>query len=435
MKITKPLKTATAIEDALSDRILSDSDHIQRLKFGAYDGTLESLEAKKLTVDRLSEGMLREEIARALEVVLAVEGTTLGVMQRSMLIEEVEHELTGYGPIQPFLDDPTVDDILVNGHDNIYVERGGVLEERSSRFQNDSHLMNIIHRIVGPTGRRVDEASPYVDARLPDGSRVNAIIPPVSLDGPVLSIRKSREQPFRAKDLVRFETLSQEMLVHLENSVQARLNILICGGTGSGKTTLLNALSGFIGGKERLVTIEDTAEIKLQQRHVVRLETRPPSPDNPNTEITARDLMRNVLRMRPDRIILGEVRGDEVVDMLQAMGTGHHGSMATIHANNAREALDRLEVLVSLSNMRAETRTLRRYIANSIQMIVQTNRMPTGERRVVSIAEVTGLEGDIYTINELFRYVQDPERPRFEAVSRHVHFAARLKAAERGAAG
>src|SRR5262249_27596667 len=200
------------------------------------------------------------------------------------------------------------------------------------------HLMNVIQRIVGPAGRRVDEASPYVDARLPDGSRVNAIIPPVSLDGPILSIRKAREQPFRVKDLVRFEMLSQEMLDHLQRSVRARLNILICGGTGSGKTTLLNALSSFIGPKERLVTIEDTAEIRLQQRHVVRLETRPPSPDNPNTEITARDLMRNVLRMRPDRIILGEVRGDEVVDMLQAMGTGNDGSSATIHCNNAREA-------------------------------------------------------------------------------------------------
>jgi len=432
MKIAKPISSVT---DAFADRRLSDGEYIQKLKFGAYEGTLEGLEAKKLTVDRLSEGMLRDEIARALEVVLAVEGATLGVTQRSMLIEEVEHELTGYGPIQPYLDDPSVDDILVNGHGNIYIERDGVLEERDSRFQNDAHLMNIIQRIVGPAGRRVDEASPYVDARLPDGSRVNAIIPPVSLDGPVLSIRKAREQPFRAKDLLRLEALNPEMLEHLERAVQARLNILICGGTGSGKTTLLNAMSSFIGPKERLVTIEDTAEIRLQQRHVVRLETRPPSPDNPNSEITARDLMRNVLRMRPDRIILGEVRGDEVIDMLQAMGTGHHGSMATIHANNAREALDRLEVLVSLSDMRAEVRTLRRYISNSIQMIVQTSRMPEGQRRIVSIVEVTGIEGDSYTLNELFRFVQDGERPRFETMSRHFHFSARLKAAERGARG
>ncbi len=290
--------------------------------------------------------------------------------------------------------------------------------------------MNIIQRIVSPIGRRVDESSPYVDARLPDGSRVNVIIPPVALDGPMLSIRKFREQPFRAEELARIHTLSEEMLTYLASAVRARLSVLICGGTGSGKTTLLNVLSGFIGPKERVVTIEDTAEIRLQQCHVVRLETRPRSPDNPSTEVTARDLMRNVLRMRPDRIILGEVRGTEAIDMLQAMGTGHHGSMATIHSNGTRDAMDRLEILLGLGEMRADARTLRRYIAGTIQVLVHIKRMAGGRRRVQSIAEVTGVEGDAYSLNELYRFVEegaDTDKGRFEQVSGRSHFAPRLQ--------
>jgi pilus assembly protein CpaF len=404
-----------------------DDDFMQRLKFKAYEATLEGLEAKQITVDRISQGMLQEEIGRALEVVLAVEGVTLSITQRGKIVEEIEYEVTGLGPIQPFLDDPAVDDIIVNGHRTIYVERNGELEERQSRFRDDLHLMNVIQRIVGPIGRRVDESSPYVDARLPDGSRVNVIIPPVSLDGPMLSIRKFREQAFRAKELVRLDTLNREMLAYLASAVRSRLNILICGGTGSGKTTLLNVLSGYIGSLERVITIEDTAEIRLQQRHVVRLETRPRSPDNPDTEVTARDLMRNVLRMRPDRIILGEVRGTEAIDMLQAMGTGHHGSMATLHANSVRDALDRLEILIGLGEMRAEPRTLRRYISSIIHVIVQVQRT-NGHRRVTSIAEVTGTEGDTYTMSELFRYHDGgpgSEHGRFEQSGRS-HFAHRL---------
>jgi len=289
--------------------------------------------------------------------------------------------------------------------------------------------MNIIQRIVSPIGRRVDESSPYVDARLPDGSRVNVIIPPVALDGPMLSIRKFREQPFQAKELVRMGTMNNEMLAYLISAVKARLNILVCGGTGSGKTTLLNVLSGFIGTKERVVTIEDTAELRLQQRHVVRLETRPRTPDNPDSEITARDLMRNVLRMRPDRIILGEVRGTEAVDMLQAMGTGHHGSMATIHANSTRDAMDRLEILIGLGEMRAEPRTLRRYISSIVQLVVHVNRYPGG-RRISSIGEITGVEGDTYTMNEMFRYVEDisqPQNAKFEQNASRSFFASRLQ--------
>jgi len=426
MKLAKP--SLEVREPSQPDRE-DEYDFLQRLKFVAYESTLDGLEAKKLMPDRISRGMLQDEIARALEAVLAVDGVTLGITQRRKLIEEIEFEVTGFGPIQPFLDDPTVDDIIVNGHKTIYVERAGELQPAVSGFRDDSHVMNVIQRIVSPIGRRVDESSPYVDARLPDGSRVNVIIPPISLDGPMLSIRKFREQPFRAKELVRLDTLSNEMLVYLASAVRSRLNILICGGTGSGKTTLLNVLSSFIGTKERVVTIEDTAEIRLQQCHVVRLETRPRSPDNADTEVTARDLMRNVLRMRPDRIILGEVRGTEAIDMLQAMGTGHHGSMATIHANGTRDAMDRLEILIGLGEMRADARTLRRYIASIVNVIVNVKRMP-GKRRVYSIAEVTGVEGDAYTLNELFRCVEDPADPlqaRFEHVAGRSHFASRIQ--------
>ena len=426
MKLVKPW---TKTQDASKDERDADNEFLQRLKFKAYETTLEILEAKQLTVDRISQGMLAEEIARSLEVVLAVDGVTLGITQRRRLTEEIKYEVTGYGPIQPYLDDPTVNDVIVNGHKTIYVERNGELEERPSRFRDDNHLMNIIQRIVSPIGRRVDESSPYVDARLPDGSRVNVIIPPVALDGPMLSIRKFREQPFQAKELVRMGTMSSEMLAYLISAVRARLNILICGGTGSGKTTLLNVLSGFIGRKERVVTIEDTAELRLQQPHVVRLETRPRTPDNPESEITARDLMRNVLRMRPDRIILGEVRGTEAIDMLQAMGTGHHGSMATLHANSTRDAMDRLEILIGLGEMRAEPRTLRRYIANVVQIIVHVKRF-AGARRVLSIAEITGVEGDAYTLNEMFRFSEDmakSDNGKFEQAAGRSHFAARLQ--------
>jgi pilus assembly protein CpaF len=407
----------------------AENDFIQRLKFSAYETTLDGLAAKNLTPDRISRGVLQDEIAKAVEVVLAIDGVTLGITQRRKLIEEIEYEITGLGPLQPYLEDPTVDDIIVNGSKGIYVERSGELEQTTSRFRDDTHLMNVIQRIVGPIGRRVDESSPYVDARLPDGSRVNVIIPPVALDGPMLSVRKFREQPFRARELVRMDTFSNDMLAYLASAVRSRLNIVICGGTGSGKTTLLNVLSGFIGPKERVVTIEDTAEIRLQQCHVVRLETRPRSPDNPSTEVTARDLMRNVLRMRPDRIILGEVRGDEAIDMLQAMGTGHHGSMATIHANSTRDALDRLEMLIGLGNMRAEPRTLRRYIASIIHVLVHVRRSANG-RVVQTISEVTGVEGDAYTLSELFRFVEDAPgsgRGKFEQVVSRSHFASQLR--------
>ncbi len=420
-------------EPAVPREAAVSGDLLQELKFNAYDATLQALDEKNLTVDRISAAVLREEIAGALEIVLGIAGVTLGFTLRSRLTEEIEHEISGFGPIEPLLQDPEVNDIIVNGFRNVYVERSGELQEVDCRFHDDQHLMNIIQRIVGPIGRRVDESSPYVDARLPDGSRVNAIIPPVALDGPMLSIRKFREKPILARELVRTQFMNDEMLDYLTAAVKSRLNILISGGTGAGKTTLLNVLSSFIGPKERIVTVEDAAELRLQQRHVVRLETRPRTADSPASEVSARDLIRNALRMRPDRIILGEVRGAEAIDMLQAMGTGHDGSMATIHANNARESLERLEILVGFGDMKTEIRTLRRYIANSVNIVVHTRRMASGRRRISSIAELTGLESDTYSLNELYRFVPTEGAPNhgvFERVSGRAHFSEKLKSAE-----
>lgn len=410
-----------------------NGDVLQELKFNAYDATLQALDEKNLTVDRISTAVLREEIASALEIVLGIAGLSLGFTLRSRLTEEIEHEISGFGPIQPLLQDPEINDIIVNGFRNVYVERSGELHEVDCRFRDDQHLMNIIQRIVGPIGRRVDESSPYVDARLPDGSRVNAIIPPVALDGPMLSIRKFREKPILARELVRTHFMNDDMLEYLTAAVKSRLNILISGGTGAGKTTLLNVLSSFVGPKERIVTVEDAAELRLQQRHVVRLETRPRSADSPASEVSARDLIRNALRMRPDRIILGEVRGGEAIDMLQAMGTGHDGSMATIHANNARESLERLEILVGFGDMKTDIRTLRRYIANSVNIVIHTRRMAGGRRRISSIAELTGLESDTYSLNELYHFVPNEGAPNhglFERVSGRSHFSEKLKIAE-----
>lgn len=427
MRLTQP-STANTQTPVRSGDQGADEDLFQRLKFRTYDATLEAMEDRRISVERASAASLRDATAKALELVLAVEGVSLSFTQRTRLIEDVSHEISGYGPIQPLLNDPSVDDIIVNGFRNVYAERAGELHEVNCRFRDDSHLMNVIQRIVGPIGRRIDEASPYVDARLPDGSRVNAIIPPIALDGPMLSIRKFREKPMKPKDLVRTDTLNLDMMTFLADAVHSRLNVLICGGTGSGKTTLLNAMSSFIGPKERVVTIEDAAELRLQQRHVVRLETRPQSTDSLAAEVTARDLVRNALRMRPDRIVLGEVRGPEAIDMLQAMGTGHDGSMATIHANSPREAMDRLEILVAFGEMRADARTLRRFIANSIHLIVQVRRMRGGKRRVVAISELTGIENDAYSLNDLYTYGSpSPGAPeQFVNVSRRPHFEAKL---------
>jgi pilus assembly protein CpaF len=419
----------SAEEELAGGAYLVLSDFYQTTKFDVFELALEILDNPEDS-SRASNRAVEQAISEAIQRYAASEGLALNALERVQLAEDIGQEILGLGPLEPLLKDPTVDDIIVNGFSKVYVERQGRLEMTPVRFRDDVHLMNIIQRIVGPIGRRVDEATPYVDARLPDGSRVNVIIPPIALDGPMLSIRKFRAQPMTGEDYVANGAMSDEMLTFLSMAVRSRLNILICGGTGSGKTTLLNMLSSYISDRERLITIEDAAELQLRQSHVGRLETRPASGENTG-EVNARDLVKNALRMRPDRIILGEVRGAEAVDMLQAMSTGHDGSMATLHANTPRDAFSRLEMLLGFGGMTGDPQSIRRYVANSIQVIVQVSRMANGKRRITAVAEVTGMEGSAYTLNELFVFRENPPLSgdgEFETLTRRPFFAARLAA-------
>src|SRR5688572_7924541 len=331
------------------------------------------------------------------------ETTPLSLVEREAMITDVFHELFGLGPLEALLADPSVADILVNRSNQIYVERNGRLEETTLTFKDDQHLLRIIERIVSSVGRRVDESSPMVDARLLDGSRVNAIIPPLALDGPVLSIRRFRTDKLGAQDLVDRVSLTQPMLDFLKAAVSSRLNIIVSGGTGAGKTTFLNVLSGFISDKERIVTIEDAAELVLRQRHVVRLETRPANIEGKGA-VRQRQLVINALRMRPDRIVIGEVRGEEALDMLQAMNTGHDGSLTTIHANSPRDALYRLDTMVAMANLNIPDKALRQQIASALNLVIQISRMSDGTRKVTSISEITGMEGDVITVQDLFMF-------------------------------
>jgi len=385
------------------------SDQYQDMKFRVFEVTLEYLDRRGVTGDTIQHAALLDEIARAISIVLGSRGLALNTPERSQLILDVVNEITGFGPLQPLLDDPDIDDVIVNGPRTIYVERKGELEPVNARFRDMDHLMNVIQRIVAPIGRRIDEANPYVDGRLPDGSRLNVVIPPVALDGPHVSIRKFKAVPFSGEDLVRNGTMTTEGLRYLSGAVRNRRNILISGGTGSGKTTLLNVLSSYVGPKERIVTIEDTAELRLQMAHVVRMETRAATMDGAR-EITARDLLRNALRMRPDRIILGEVRSHEAIEVLQAMGTGHDGSMATIHANGPSDALERLEMLVGLHGFSSDLRSVRRFIVSAVDIVVQTMRGAGGQRSVSSVVEITGLEGSHYMQREIYRGSEQAER-------------------------
>ncbi len=377
------------------------SGDIQATKARVHRLVMEQLNLRIL--DQLAPEIVREQIGDVVRGILDREGLPLNQMERDSIIIEVQDEIMGYGPLEPLLRDPTVNDILVNTARQIYVERRGVLERTSTIFQNNDHLMRIIQKIASSVGRRIDESSPMVDARLPDGSRVNAIIPPLAIDGPVLSIRKFAVDPLTAKDLLGFKSLTPAMADFLAAAVRARTNILISGGTGSGKTTLLNVISGYIPDNERVITIEDSAELQLQQPHIVRLETRPPNIEG-NGEVRQRELVRNALRMRPDRIVVGEVRGAEALDMLQAMNTGHDGSISTIHANTARDALTRLEHMVGMSGVPISAQAIRQQMSAALNLIVQTERLSDGRRVVLSIQEITGMEESVVNMQEIFAF-------------------------------
>jgi len=359
---------------------------------------------QKLNLDRVTQlgrDAVRAEVGQIVENLAAAENTPMTLQERERLSQEVLDEVFGLGPLEPLLKDATVSDILVNAYNSIYVERKGLLERTPVQFRDDNHLLSIIDRIVSAVGRRVDESSPMVDARLADGSRVNAIIPPLAIDGPCLSIRRFARDPLKADDLIKTHSLTAPMLELLRGFVYARLNILVSGGTGAGKTTMLNVLSSFISNRERIITIEDAAELQLQQDHVVRLETRPPNVEGKGA-IRQRQLLINSLRMRPDRIIVGEVRGDEALDMLQAMNTGHDGSLATIHANSPRDALGRLETMLAMANLNLPEVATRRQIASAIEIVVQVSRLSDGSRKVLNITEITGMEGQVISMQDIF---------------------------------
>jgi pilus assembly protein CpaF len=375
------------------------------LKARIHDRLLDIIDLS--VVDKLERNDLEFQIRQVVERILKEESYTLplNLNEREKIFTEILDEVLGYGPLEPLLKDHTVSDILVNTYKDIYVERAGKIEATDARFKDDEHLLRIIDKIVSSVGRRIDESSPMVDARLPDGSRVNAIIPPLALEGPILSIRRFAVNPLELDDLIGFQTLTPDIAELLKGIVKSRLNVIISGGTGSGKTTLLNVLSRFIPGDERIITIEDAAELQMKQDHVVRLETRPPNIEGKG-EVVQRDLVRNSLRMRPDRIIVGEVRGKEAFDMLQAMNTGHDGSLTTIHANSSRDALMRLETMVAMASMDIPSEFLRKFIASAINVIIQVSRMVDGRRKLISLQEITGMEGNVITMQEIFSFQQ-----------------------------
>src|SRR5713226_6809368 len=380
---------------------ISDSSH--ELKIKIHNRLFESLDVDKL--ESLEPAMVESKVTAAINETLDAQGRLLTDADRGRLVEEIKNELLGLGPLEPLLHDDEITDILVNGHNQVYVEKRGKLYPTEVKFQDDQHLMLIIDRIVSRVGRRVDESSPMVDARLPDGSRINAIIPPLAIDGPALSVRRFGKHRFDIGALVEKGALTWDLVEFLLAVVRARLNVIVCGGTGSGKTTMLNCLSAFVPEDERTVTIEDSAELSLQQPHVVRLETRPSNLEG-RGEVTQRDLVKNCLRMRPDRIVVGEVRGAEVFDMLQAMSTGHDGSIATIHANSPRECLGRLEMMMLLSGVSIPQRAMRQQIASALNVIVHVSRLSDGSRKVMKISEISGMEGEMIMMQDLFEFVR-----------------------------
>jgi pilus assembly protein CpaF len=406
---------------------------VTRTDFASVKTAIHRKLIQKLNLERLTEANrddVRREVGLILESLVVGEATPMNLQERERLSQEVLDEVFGLGPLEPLLADPTISDILVNTHRRVYIERRGVLELTNVQFRDDVHLMSIIDRIVSAVGRRVDESSPMVDARLADGSRVNAIIPPLSVDGPCLSIRRFGRDRLTADDMVAKNTLTAPMLELLQGCVKARLNVLISGGTGAGKTTFLNVLSSFISDRERIVTVEDAAELQLNQDHVVRLETRPPNIEGKGA-VQQRQLVINCLRMRPDRIIVGEVRGEEALDMLQAMNTGHDGSLTTIHANTPRDALARLETMVAMSNLSISASAMRRQISSALDLVVQVSRLSDGTRKVLNVAEVTGMEGDVVTMQDLFVFRKKGIRENGEVLGDFVATGIRPRFAER----
>src|ERR1700676_2105906 len=404
-----------------------------RTDFGNVKAAIHRKLIQKLNLDRLTEinrEDVRREVGVILESLVVGESTPMNLQERERLAQEVLDEVFGLGPLEPLLADPTVSDILVNSYKRVYVERRGILEATGIQFRDDVHLMAIIDRIVSAIGRRVDESSPMVDARLADGSRVNAIIPPLAVDGPCLSIRRFGKDPLVAEDLLNNRSLTAPMLGLLSGCVKARLNILISGGTGAGKTTLLNVLSSYISNRERIVTVEDAAELQLKQEHVVRLETRPPNIEGKGA-VQQRQLVINCLRMRPDRIIVGEVRGEEALDMLQAMNTGHDGSLTTIHANTPRDALARLETMVAMSNLGIPDSAIRRQISSAIDVVIQVSRLSDGTRKVITVSEITGMEGDVVSMQDIFVFRKRGVRETVEVLGEFVPTGIRPKFAER----
>jgi pilus assembly protein CpaF len=399
---------ASPIVAAVGDKDRRRKQRILEIKSTLHTRLLDNLNLA--AIDNASEAELKAEISAIAAEALSEMSFALTSEERMTLNQDLYFEVRGLGPLEPLLKDETVNDILVNGPNRIFVERAGKLELTDVTFKDERHLLRIIDKIVSAVGRRVDESNPYVDARLPDGSRFNAMVPPVAVDGSLVSIRKFKKEKLGIDDLIRFGAFSEEMALYIEAAVATRLNVIVSGGTGSGKTTTLNALSSFIDPTERVLTIEDTAELQLQQPHVGRMESRPANVEGKGA-VTQRDCLRNALRMRPDRIIVGETRGEEVIDMLQAMNTGHDGSMTTIHANTARDGISRLENMVAMAGIEMPLKAVRAQIASAVNLIVQASRLQDGSRRMVSITEITGMEGDIITMQEVFRYERTGMQP------------------------
>ena len=429
-RMQKPQPNKAPARAEMTDKERQRKRKLDDVKRELHKRLLENLNLAAL--ERASEAELRAEISAIAAEALSELNVVLNTEERMTLNQDLYFEVMGLGPLEPLLKDDTVNDILVNGPHRIFVERSGKLELSDVTFRDEKHLLRIIDKIVSAVGRRVDESNPYVDARLADGSRFNAMVPPIAVDGSLVSIRKFKKEKLGIDDLVHFGAFSEEMAMYLEAAVATRLNVIVSGGTGSGKTTTLNALSSFISDRERILTIEDTAELQLQQLHVGRMESRPPNVEGKGA-VTQRDCLRNALRMRPDRIIVGETRGEEVIDMLQAMNTGHDGSMTTIHANSARDAVSRLENMIAMAGIEMPLKAMRAQIGSAVNLIVQASRLQDGSRRMTSITEVTGMEGEVITLQEVFRFERTGIEPdgtilgHFTGTGLRSHYSDRFK--------